>query len=375
MATALLSRSWWIAYRDHLLGKSQFLRFAIRFPLTRPIARRRAGRLFDLCAGFVYSQILLACVRLRLFELLADGPRGTNELADAMSLSVDDARRLLRAAVSLDLVAQRGDDRFGLGVLGSALLANPGVAAMIEHHSLLYHDLADPVALLRRRCDTALADYWPYADGRERSSLPDAAVHPYSTLMSQSQSLIVDDVLAAYSLAPHRRLLDVGGGDGHFAAAVAKRWPHLDVAVFDLPAVAERARARFDREGIKAAAVGGDFVNDALPGGADLITLIRVAHDHDDQALLALLRSVRAALPPGGALVLAEPMSGTPGGERIADAYFGFYLLAMRSGRPRTAAELTRLLTEAGFGSVRSVPTRMSNLVRLIVAKPVASPR
>ena len=44
-----------------------------RFPLTRPIARRRARELFDLCAGFVYSQVLLACVRLRLFEILAEG--------------------------------------------------------------------------------------------------------------------------------------------------------------------------------------------------------------------------------------------------------------------------------------------------------------
>jgi demethylspheroidene O-methyltransferase len=371
VAAALLSRSWWIAYRDQLLGKAQFLRFAIRFPLTRPIARRRAGRLFDLCAGFVYSQILLACVRLRLFELLADGPRRESELADAMLLSIDDAQRLLRAAVSLELVAPRGDDRFGLGVLGSALVANPGVAGMIEHHSLLYSDLADPVALLRRRSDTSLARYWPYAEDRERSSLPDAAIHPYSTLMSQSQALIVDDVLAAYSLAPHRRLLDVGGGDGHFVAAVAKRWPHLEVAVFDLPAVVERARARFANEGINAGAVGGDFATDALPGGADVITLIRVAHDHDDAALLALFRSVRKVLPEDGALVLAEPMSGTRGGERIADAYFGFYLLAMRSGRPRSPEELTELLTQAGFGWVRSVPTRMSNLVRLLVAAPV----
>ena len=372
MTTALLSRSWWIAYRDQLLGKSQFLRFAIRFPLTRPIARHRANRLFDLCAGFVYSQILLACIRLRLFELLADGPRSASVLADAMSLSLEDARRLLRAAVSLELVAQRGDDGFSLGVLGSALLANPGVAAMVEHHSLLYRDLADPVALLRRQGDPSLARYWPYAE-RERASLPDAAIHPYSTLMAQSQSLIVDDVLAAYSLAPHRRLLDVGGGDGHFAAAVARRWPHLDVAVFDLPAVAERARARFAKEGIAAAAVGGDFAKDELPRGADVITLIRVAHDHDDAALVALFRSVCGALPPHGALVLAEPMSGTRGGERIADAYFGLYLLAMRSGRPRTPQELTRLLTAAGFDSVRGVPTRMSNLVRVLVATPAAT--
>ena len=50
---------------------SPFQRFAASFALTRPIARRRAGALFDLCAGFVYSQILFACVRLKLFDHVA----------------------------------------------------------------------------------------------------------------------------------------------------------------------------------------------------------------------------------------------------------------------------------------------------------------
>jgi demethylspheroidene O-methyltransferase len=67
---------------------------------------------------------------------------------------------------------------------------------------------------------------------------------------------------------------------------------------------------------------------------------VRVVHDHDDERVLALLRAVRAALPPGGTLLLAEPMAGTPGAQAMGDAYFGFYLLAMGSGRPRTPQRL-----------------------------------
>ena len=47
-------------------------------------------------------------------------------------------------------------------------------------------------------------------------------------------------------------------------------------------------------------------------------------------------------------------MSGTAGAEPIADAYFGFYLLAMGTGRPRTAEELAALLATAGFSRVRA---------------------
>ena len=57
----------------------------------------------------------------------------------------------------------------------------------------------------------------------------------------------------------------------------------------------------------------------------------------------------RQALPADGALLMAEPMAGGAGAEPIGDAYFGFYLLAMGSGRPRTPAELARLLARAGF--------------------------
>ena len=129
-------------------GQSAFRRWATAFPLTRPIARWRATALFDLGAGFVYAQVLAACVRLRLFDLLAEGPQTLAALAPRLGLAPDAAERLLAAAAALDLASRRSGGRFGLGPLGAAVVDNPGVAAMIEHHALLYADLADPVALL-----------------------------------------------------------------------------------------------------------------------------------------------------------------------------------------------------------------------------------
>jgi demethylspheroidene O-methyltransferase len=360
------------AWRDRLLSNTAFQRWAASFPLTRPIARRRARALFDLCAGFVYSQVLLACVRLRLFEILADGPQTADVLAARLAMPADAARRLLAAAVSLRLLERRGNDRFGLGDLGAALAGNPGIAAMVEHHAMLYADLLDPVALLQGQgATTELSKYWAYAKDNRPAALPGERIDAYSTLMTASQPLIAGEVFAAYPLHRHRCLLDVGGGEGAFLMAAAAHAPHLRLMLFDLPPVAERARARIAAAGLaqRATTFGGDFWMDALPTGADLVSLIRVLHDHNDDAAIGLLRAARRALPENGTLLLAEPLAGTPGAETVGDAYFGFYLLAMGRGRARTPNELTGMLHAAGFDSVRLIPTNMPLQTSVVVAR------
>ena len=141
--------------------------------------------------------------------------------------------------------------------------------------------------------------------------------------------------------------------------------------LFDLPGVAAQAESAFAAAGLaaKARVVPGDFSRDALPTGADLITFVRVLHDHDDPRVERMLRAAYEALPPGGRLLVAEPLAGTAGAGRMGDAYFGLYLWAMGSGRPRTVAAYLALLAEAGFGSAREVATALPMVTRLIVAQ------
>jgi len=374
--TALLDRAF--AFRDRVLSSPRFIRFAETFPLTRPIARREAGALFDLCSGFIYSQVLLSCVRLGLFDHLRDGPLARDEIARRLGLGEDATARLLTAAVALRLVEERSGGRHGLGRLGAAVLASPGLTAMVEHHGLVYRDLTDPVALLRGEAKahgageptadkgTHLASYWPYAEGD--TSADRDAVSAYTALMAATQPAIAEEVLDACDFMRHRCLMDVGGGDGTFLRAAARRVPGLDLVLFDVPAVADLADAKFKAANLahRAQAAGGDFTKE-LPKGADVVTLVRVLLDHDDETALKILTSVRAALPQGGVLVVAEPMAGTRGAEKVA-AYFSFYLMAMGRGRPRTEAQLRDLLRRAGFTSVRRRGTHQPLLVRVLEA-------
>lgn len=365
-------RDRWSAFRDRLVTDPRFQRWAAGFWLTRPIARRRANQLFDVVAGFVYSQVLSACVQLDLFERLwRHGPQTAAALADALAMPERAMQRLLDAAVSIQLLERRSGGRFGLGPLGGPMVGNEPLKAMVVHHAALYADLRDPVALLRGEgSGSAMSSYWPYTDYERPDALTPQKVADYSALMTASQPLVIGELLDAWPFRRHRALLDVGGGEGRFVAAVAQRAPSLRLTLFDLPPVAALARQRLGSLGLdpRVNVVGGSFFDDPLPQGADLVTLVRVLFDHDDAHVLQLLRSVRRALPAGGTLLIAEPMAAAPGAAAMGDAYFGLYLLAMGRGRPRTLQDFQQLLQAAGFSSVRSLPTRLPVQAGIVVA-------
>ncbi|MFN6934562.1 MAG: methyltransferase, partial [Tsuneonella sp.] len=99
-----------------------------------------------------------------------------------------------------------------------------------------------------------------------------------------------------------------------------------------------------------------------------LVTLVRILHDHDDDVALALLHRIRESLPAGGKLLIAEPMAETRSARRMGDGYFGFYLWAMGSGRPRSFEEIGTMLTTAGFSRFSEIPTDLPIICRMVVA-------
>jgi len=357
---------------NSLVATDDFQRWSARFLLTKPITRRRSRAVFDIVSGFVYTQTLLACVELELFEYLAEGARTVDEIAEHTKLTAANTERLLNAATSLKLLNKRRYGRYAIGPLGAPLVGNTGVLALVRHHRLAYKDLADPVSLLREGADfrTELSRYWSYADTPSPQGMDDSRVAAYSEIMSETLPPVAHEVLDAYDLSRHRCLLDVGGGEGAFLSLVGARHGHLQLRLFDLPSVAARARVRLARGGFgdRVECHSGNFHDDALPTGADVISLVRVLLDHDDASVLSLLKRVRAALPPGGVLLVAEAMAGARGAETVGDAYFSFYLMAMGKGRARRASELHDMLREAGFRKSREISTRFPIQTGLIVA-------
>lgn len=356
------------AWRNRKLTDPAFRETARRLPGLRAITNTKANDLFAITTGFAQSQILLACVELDLFAALSVEPLDEAAIARRIDLSDDASARLLRAAEGLELVIRTSDGRWTLADHGVVMAQSPGLTAMVRHHAAVYRDLADPVRLLREPpAETETSRFWSYVGGEPGQA--DAGA--YSELMRVSQDMVIAEVLDAYPMTSHKRVIDIGGGDGAFITAVGTRWPHLALDLFDLPAVANHARERLanapfvDRLTIH----GGSFFDDALPRAPDCYALMRVLYDHDDSAALTLLTNVRQSMSERDTLIIGEPMAGDSAGGKLVAAYFTFYLMAMRSGRCRSPADIQKLLEKAGFGRIRVHRTAMPVVTGLVSAQ------
>jgi SAM-dependent methyltransferase len=166
------------------------------------------------------------------------------------------------------------------------------------------------------------------------------------------------------NLRGRRRLLDLGGGPGEYAAAFARRNPALRVTVVDLPDVAAVGREMIEDHADVADRVGfhaADIEAEPLPEGADSAFLSHVIHGNDEETNRALYRRVAAALVPRGLLIVRDFFLDADGTTPASASLFSLNMLVSTiGGRSYSAKETARELRRAGF---RTVAHRRSRAV------------
>ncbi len=353
---------------NHLVASPKFHTFIKKIPVVRHLAFWQGRKLYDIVGGFVYSQILLAVVELELLDFLLSSPKTPAAISEKTGLPIARVITLCNAASSINLIKRDKSGLYRICVLGASVIGVSGLKDMIKHHKLFYEDLLEPVELLYGQRKTKLSSFWPYVNEKTRKSLSGSKATKYSDLMYTSQKIVAEETLRAVNFSKFDTLLDIGGGSGAFLLEVAKTHSALKLILYDLPSVISEARrvtgSCDNKQRIQFNA--GSFIDDPLPIDADVITLNRVLYDHDDKIVENLLEKVLKALAPGGMLVISEPMSGGDAPTRSGDAYFGFYTLAMTTGRPRSVNEHIEALTDIGFVNIKMV-NKISNFVTSII--------
>jgi orsellinic acid C2-O-methyltransferase len=267
-------------------------------------------RLNELLYGFMPVQLAYVMARLELADLLDGNSLTVAELSAETDTRPDLMRRLVRGLAGVGLVGVACGDRVSLTEMGSLLGSDtPGSMRDIALHRggeafAAWGELEHAVRTGEPAFQAAHGEpFFEYL-----RSNPDAGA-AFDGTMARLSDRVVDEAVARYDFGTASRILDVGGGRGHFVAAVLEAHPELVGAVFDVPEVAKAASEHLDARGLgdRADAVGGSFL-ESVPSGYDLHLLKWILHDWDDEACRRLLTACRAALPDHGRLLVVEQL-------------------------------------------------------------------
>ncbi|MEZ5355137.1 MAG: class I SAM-dependent methyltransferase [Bryobacteraceae bacterium] len=334
-------------------------------PAPSPANPPDPAAVLDLIEAFRRSKTMFAAVSMGVFDRLGDGPKPASLLRrDGEDL--DTLERLLDACVSLGLLSRDGDAYANVPAAQAYLRRDSPYTMtgyILYSNDVLYQmwgHLEDAVREGSHRwkqafgLDGPLFSHFYRTPESKREFL--LGMHGFGVLSSPA-------VVAAFDLSRFRKLVDLGGATGHLPIAAAERYPEMETAVFDLPPVIE-----FTREfiaGTPVQAMEGDFFTDPLPP-ADLYSLGRILHDWSEDKIQALLAKICAALPSGGALLIAEKLLAEDMSGPVHAHMQSLNMLICTEGRERSFTQYAELLEQSGFATVEG--KRTGSVVDAILA-------
>ncbi len=317
--------------------------------------------ILDLIDAFRRSKTMFTAVSLGVFDLLSQ-PLTATETAERLGLPEDTCTRLLDACISLQL----------LGKNGSRYQNTPASNRLLRHDSpetmTGYIDYSDQVLYpMWGQLADALregSNRWEQSRGKPANTLfehffsTDERLATFIQGMHGFGLLSSPSVVRAFDLGRFRHICDLGGATGHLTIAACEHYPQLRGTVFDLPKVIEIARRKVAESKAKdrIECVPGDFFNDALPS-ADLFALGRILHDWSRPKIDQLLTRIFAALPSGGALLIAEKLMDDDLTGPTHVHMQSLNMLICTEGRERSLEQYREVLTAAGFSTVEGART------------------
>ena len=306
--------------------------------------------MIKIVTAYWLSQAVGTVARLGVADLLEGGPRSAEDLAAATSTNADALFRVLRCCASVGIFRAHDGRRFSLTPLGDTLKSSgPGsmrdfaIAETSPGHWLPWGKLDSAVKNGKPATHETLGtDIFGFY-----AKHPDEAA-PFARAMGNLSAMAAAEVARVCDFSRAKTVVDVGGANGALLAAVLDAQPSARGIVFDLPHVAEDARALIGARGLASRAefAGGDFFQ-GVPRG-DTLLLKQVLHDWDDESSLRILARCRAALQDDGKLVVVEmvlPEDNAPSMAQMMD----LNMLVMLTGRERSEADFAALFAKAGL--------------------------
>lgn len=315
-------------------------------------------QLSEMIWGFTKAQLIYVAAKLKLVDLLQDGPQNARTLSISTKIDSRILFRLLRGLAWCGLVNHLADDHFSLTSMGECLRTE--CPSSLHENALSMGEVDWPVWSTLINVVQSGRPGFEQAFGMEIFDFftqNEAVGSRFDRLMGKLSAAISDSILTAYDFSSVKTFVDIGGGNGTLAAALLQANPHLHGIIFDLPDVIERTNQHLAaiKMGNRCEAVGGDFFK-SVPVGGEAYIMKWILHDWPDERCVDILKNCRAVMAEDAKLLVVEmvmPEQASPASQAVM---YDLHMMVMIGGIERTKIEVRHLFAKSGFKLTRVIP-------------------
>ena len=291
--------------------------------------------------GFAGHRVITVAGRTGILRLLAERAVTTDEVAAELGLDPLAAGKVVRALCALGIADGDGDRyRATAGLRPHFLPGDHDVVPFLEHSHAMYERWGETLEPWLR------GEVWPVAERTPEE------VRRFGAAMRAMGSQVARRVAAALDLEGAEKMLDVGGGWGHFAKALCSTRAELVATVLDIPEVV--ARAGVDLAGTEFEEridfLAGDYLATDYGSGYDLVLFANVLHQETADRAAEMVRLGAAALAPGGRVVVIDFAIDDDRNEHLLGALFAINMRSFGDTWPEPT--IRRWMETAGLGEI-----------------------
>ena len=302
----------------------------------------------DALSAYRLPRVILAALELKLFTVIGKQTWTLQDLARELKVSERGLSILCRNLAMAGLLHKKGTQYRNSRLAATALNADDpayrgNYLDLITNHWTDWQRIIESI-----RTGQPLDKEAPEAPEYRRN---------FTWAMHHRTLETAPMIAGQLSLKGAKTLLDLGGGPGTYAMAFLAKHPGLRATVCDRPDALEVAReiAATNKAGARLSYLPLDFLKEDIPGPFDVIWYSNVLHIYSPEQNQAVFRRAKAALAPGGRLIIQDAFLHDREGlfPEEASLFAVSMLLFTETGNTYSLAETSAWLKEAGFGSIR----------------------
>lgn len=312
-------------------------------------------QLMQMLTSHYISQGIYVAAKLGIADLLKDGAKTIDELAESTQVETQSLYRILRALASNGIFTESAASYFANTPMTEYLQSDfPNSvrdAVILEGEQWLWQTwgsmftaLKTGVSGVSTQLGMPLVEF--FKQNPQQFATFKAGLKNYSTIINRA-------VLAAYDFPSESQIIDLGGGDGSLLVSILEADATMSGVLFELPSVIARNRASSHKS---YEMLEGDFFT-SVPTGGNIYVLKQIIHNWNDEQAIKILCNCKQAMPQDSRLLIIDPIVCSQ--ESSFATFLDLQLLITHPGAwVRTQDELIKLAQKAGLQVTNIIKTQ-----------------